>query len=121
MKRRIESNYAYPTKYQGDLLALRPGINLVDEAVWANAKSRSSRLSAQLSVGKVKDLGRHVDWFLEHLNGPDADPNVNDLDADEIDVVAAQTKDRTVLERLLASAERGGIKQVLRAALGGRG
>ena len=122
MKLRIESNYAYPTKYQGDLLALRPGMNLVDEAVWANARQQSSRLCAQLTAGKVKDLGRHVDWYLKQLRDPDGEiPNVNDLDVDELGIVIARTKDRSVLEQLLAKAERGGLKAVLQAALGGRG
>ncbi len=121
MKRRIESKYAYPTKYEGDLLVLHPGMNLVDEAAWANAKRQSSRLSGQLVAGKVVDLGRHAKWYLDQVQGNAEPPDVNDLDVDGLEYVVARVKDRSVLELLLNKAERGGLKAVLRTALGGRG
>lgn len=122
MKRRIQSNYPYATKYEGGLLELRPGINLIEEANWAKTQGKSDRLCAQLTTGKVVDHGRYIAWFIDQLLDPETGmPNVNTLSQEEALELVASVKDRQVLEALHQTAERGGVRSILKEALAGQG
>jgi len=122
-KRRITSNYAWPTKYLGERLRLTPGVNRVEEQLLAEAKTKDPRLSSQIMAGKVVDGGYQVDWIRDQLK---ADPTaltaleVNAIGIDEARALVKQfTANHAALARLADLAERGGISRVFRSALEG--
>jgi len=120
MKKRIVSRYTYPVRHalpDGSIMLLAPGINLVEDTVWAQAKRASFRLRAQIATGRIKDEGLHADWVVKHADSVTA-AEVNALTLKGAGRVIARVKKRKdVLAGLLEKAERGGLKDVFRAAL----
>jgi len=121
MRRVIESKYGYQTNYGGGLLVLVPGRNLVEEETWAKAKAKSPRLRDQLAGQAVVEGNPFVDVFCADLRQKDAAgealPDPNDLTSDEGAAVADKVEAR-LLERLLPTAKRAGVRDAFRQALG---
>ena len=118
MRKRIVSHYQYPIRYRDVGLALAPGENLVEAALWEAAKRGSSRLRAHIAIGRVEDRGWFVDSFLASLRDSATDcPDPDVLNQDEVARVIKRVRSAPLLQALAERATRGGTKAALRAAV----
>jgi len=124
MNKRIVSEYQYPIKHalkDGSVLRLNPGVTIVDEKLWERAKRERFRLRAQIATGRISDGGFLVDWLVTHHASAEA-AEVNALTQQGAKQLAKRLrKNKEALSALLEKAERGGIKDILRAALAAGG
>lgn len=115
MRRQIISHYDYLVRYGKTGLSLAPGVNLVEEDLWAETRSASPRLSGQLVERKVADEGLYVTIFVEGLKKEVLSPDL--LTSEEARQLVKKVKDKALLRALLAEATRGGVRAALQAAV----
>ena len=124
MKRRLISNYPYETHFNGASLTLRPGLNLIQQEEYDSAMRSDARFQQVVSVGRITDDGRQIDWLKELVTDKPEEVTVADVNSlgaeDALALARALGKNVTALGVLAGLAERGGVKAAFSAALGGR-
>jgi hypothetical protein len=124
MKRRVISNYGYETHFNGGSLTLRPGLNLIEETEFDAALRGDPRFRQVVDTSRVENSGAYVDWLKDLVTTAPESVTVKNVAALSVDeaqaLVRAFKTNAGALQVLAGFAERGGVRAVFAAALGGR-